>query len=121
MGIAAPEVKAGRLIRKRHNEDPKLDDVDPNFGEEYDEAKHGQMLKDELNISHLTVHQQNNLHAVIIKYWRVLCKEGVATPVKDYEYEIDTGNAAPVRRRNPTFGPHETPIIEKAIAKLVEL
>ena len=45
------------------------------------------------------------------------CKEGVTTPIKDYECEIDTGNAAPVRCRNPTFGPHKTPIIEKAIAQ----
>ena len=36
-----PEVKAGRLIRKRRHEAPKLDEMDPNFGEEYDEAKHG--------------------------------------------------------------------------------
>ena len=116
-----PEVKAGRLIRKRRHDAPRLDDLNPNFGEEFDEEKHGQMLKDELVVSHLSVHQQNVLRAVVIKYWRVFCKEGVTTPVKDYECEIDTGNAAPVRCRNPTFGPHETPIIEKAIAKLVEL
>ena len=80
------------------------------------------MLKDELNVSHLSVHQQNILRVVIMKYWRrVFCKEGVTTPVKDHECEIDTGDAAPIRCRNPTFGPHETPIIEKAIAKLVEL
>ena len=29
-----PEVKAYRLIRKRRHDAPKLDDVDPNFGEE---------------------------------------------------------------------------------------
>ena len=49
-----PEVKAGRLLRKRRHKPPKLDEIDPNFGEEYDESKHGQMLKDELNISHLS-------------------------------------------------------------------
>ena len=32
-----PEVKAGRLIRKRRHEPPGLRDVDPNFGEEYNE------------------------------------------------------------------------------------
>ena len=40
------EVKAGRLIRKRRHDPPKLRDVDPNFGEEYDEAKHGKVLRD---------------------------------------------------------------------------
>ena len=68
--LLLPEIKACRLIRKRRHEAPNLDDADPNFGEEYDETKHGQMLKDELNISHLTVHQQNILRAVIVKYWR---------------------------------------------------
>ena len=116
-----PEVKTGRLIRKRRHDTPRLDDVDPNFGEEFDEAKHGQMLKDELNISHLSVHQQNILIAAIKKYWRVFCKESIATPVKDYECEIDTGNAAPVRCRNPTFGLHEMPIIEKLLSSLLNL
>ena len=63
-----PEVKAGRLIRKRRHNPPKLQDVDPNFGEEIDEAKHGQMLKDELHVSHLSKFQQNLLLAVIKKY-----------------------------------------------------
>ena len=45
----------------------------------------------------------------------------VTTPTKEYECEIDTGDAAPVTCRNPRFWPHETPIIEKAIANLVQL
>ena len=69
-----PEVKAGRLIRKRRHNPLKLQDIDPNFGEEFNEAKHGQMLKDELNISHLSIFQQNLLLVVIKKCWRVFCK-----------------------------------------------
>ena len=116
-----PEVKAGRLIRKRIHNPPKLQDIDPNFGVEYDESKHGKVLRETLNISHLSPAQQKILTAVIIKHWRVFSKEGVITPVKDYVCEIDTGNAKPVRCKNPTFGPLETPVMEKAIAKLVEL
>ena len=116
-----PEVKAGRLIRKRVHDPPKIQDVDPNFGEEYDDAKHGEILRAELDIAHLTEFQQSVLTAVIKKYWRVFSKKGVTMPVKDYECEIDTGDAAPIRCRNPRFGPHETPLIEAAIAKLVEL
>ena len=41
--------------------------------------------------------------------------------MKDYECKIDTGDAAPIRCRNPKFDPHETPLIERAVAKLVEL
>ena len=32
-----PEVKAGRLIRKRRHPAPPLTDIDPNFGVEYDD------------------------------------------------------------------------------------
>ena len=51
----------------------------------------------------------------------MFCEEGVTTPVKDYECEIDTGDAKSIRCRNPRFGPLETPLIKKAIAKLVDL
>ena len=95
-----------------------MDDIDPNFGVEYDEALHGPILEKELKIDHLTPFQQAALKANIIKYWRVFSKEGVIMPVKDYECEIDTGNARPIACKNPTFGPLETPIIEKAIATL---
>ena len=116
-----PKLKSGHLIRKRVHNPPKLQDVDPDFGEDFDEAKHGKVLKDELNISHLSKLQQSILIDVIKKYWRVFSKQGVTTPVKDYECEIDTGYAKTVRWKNPTFGLLETPIIEKAITKLVEL
>ena len=49
-----PEVKAGRLIRKCRHDPPGLRDVDPTFGEEYDEAEHGKVLRAELKIEHLT-------------------------------------------------------------------
>ena len=116
-----PEVKAGKLIRKRKHAAPPIDNVDPNFGVPYNEAKHGDILRSALDLSHLTPSQQITLTDCIKKFWRVFCKEGVTTPVKDYECEIDTGNARPVACKNATFGPREQPIIEKAIAKLLEL
>ena len=74
-----------------------------------------------ITIDHLTPFRQSVLTAVVNKYWRVFSKKGVTTPVKYYECEIDTGNDRSIRFRNPTFGPLETPLIEKAIAKLVEI
>jgi len=116
-----PEVKTGALIRKRKHPAPPLHDINPNFGVEYDEEKHGDMLRSDLDVSHLTPDQQTTVTNLIKKYWRVFCKEGVTTPVKDYECEIDTGDAKPIACRNATFGPRELPIIEKAIAKLLDL
>jgi len=103
-----PDVKDGRLLRKRVHDPPKLQEIDPDFGEEYDEAKHGEILRAELNISHLTPMQKEILTAVIKKYWRVFSKKGVTKPVKGYECEIDTGNAKPIKCKTPNFGPLET-------------
>ena len=56
-----PEVKAGKLIRKRKHTVPPIDNIDPNFGVSYNEAKHGDILRSELDISHLTPSQQITL------------------------------------------------------------
>ena len=116
-----PEVKAGHLLRNRKHNSPNLQDIDPDFGEVYDENKNGEILRAELTISHLTTVQQSVLTAPVKKYWRVFIKKEFTTPVKYYECEIDTGNYRPIRCRNPTFGPLETPLIGKATAKLVGL
>ena len=63
-----PDVNEGRLIRKRVHDPPKIQDMDPDFGEDYDEAKHGDILRAELDIAHLTPFQQSVLTAVINRY-----------------------------------------------------
>ena len=85
----------------------------PAFGKYYDEAKHGQIFKEELNVDHLSPLQESILTAVAKKHWRVFSKKSVTTPVKDYECEIDTGDAKPIRCKNPSFGPLETHLVEK--------
>ena len=94
--------------------------MDPNFGEEFNLATHGPEL-DQISLSHLTISQQSTLKSLLQKDWRIFSKKGVTVPVKDYQCEIDTGNARPVACKNPTFGPLELPIIKKAIEKLLEL
>ena len=116
-----PEVKDGRLLRKRKHNSPNLHDIDPDFGEVYDENKHGENLRAELAIAHLTTFKQYVITAVVNNYWHMFSKKGVTTQVKYYKCEIDTWNARPIRCKNPTFGPLETPLIEKDIANLVEL
>ena len=120
-GSILPEVKDGRLLRKRKHNSPNLHDIDPDFGEVYDENKHGEILLAELTIAHITTVQKSVLTKVVKKYWRMFSKKGVTTTVKDYECEIDTDNARSIRCRNPTFGPIITRLIEKFITKLVEL
>jgi hypothetical protein len=63
-----PDVKSGRLVRKRLRDPPKLQDIDPDSGEEYNEAKNGDILRAELLIAHLTPHQRSISTAVVKKY-----------------------------------------------------
>jgi len=116
-----PEVKAGHLIRKLLHPVLPLTDIDPNFGVDYDESIYGTMLREHLAVSHLSPTHQLELTNLIKQYWRVFWNEGITMPIKDYECEIDTGNTRPIACRNPTFGPRELPITEKAIAKHIEL
>ena len=80
-----PEVKDGCLVCKQKHITHPLTDIDPNFGVEYAELLHGAILSKELDVYHLTPPQQIVLTALIKKYWHVFNKEGVTTPVKDYE------------------------------------
>jgi hypothetical protein len=52
-----PEVKTGALIRKRKHQAPPLHDINPNFGVEYNEDLHGDMLRSDLDVSHLPMDQ----------------------------------------------------------------
>ena len=116
-----PGVSYGRLLRKRKNNSPHLEDIETDFGEVYDENKHGETLRAELTIYRLTTSQQAVLTKVVNKYWNVFSKQGVTTTIIDYECEIDNGNARPIICRNPTFGPLENPLIEKPPQSLLNL
>jgi len=95
----------GRVIRKRLHPSPRLDEVDEKFNVQYDEAKHGEKLRKELQIDHLTQDQQKQLTDLIKKYWAVFDDTGLFVPVKDYECVIDTGSARPICVKNINYGP----------------
>ncbi len=116
-----PKVKSGQLLCKYVHNAPPLDDINSHFGEEYNEAKRGVHLNDDLNIAHLTKFQRAILTALVQKYYHVFSKKGVTCPVKNYECEIDTGTVRPIACKNPTIVPLKMPIIEQTIAKLVKL
>ncbi len=113
--------KFGPLIRKRKHPARRLDDIDPKFNTQFDEAKHGEQLRKELNISHLTPSQQTELTNLIKEFWCVFDSIGLTVPIRDYECEIDTGDAPPVCCKNVHYGQLETPKIERAISQLLAL
>ncbi|KAL3794570.1 hypothetical protein HJC23_008026 [Cyclotella cryptica] len=88
----------GKVIRKRLHPSPRIGEIDEQFNVQYEEAKHGEKLRRELKIDHLTPTQQDKLVALIKKYWAVFDDTGLFVPVKDYECVIDTGSARPISR-----------------------
>ncbi len=106
------------ILRKLKHPPPPLDKVDPLFFCTYDEAKHGEQMQRDLNLSHLEPHVRDRVYDLVKKYWPVFDANGVFVPVKNYECVIDTGDSLPIAVKKILYGPKETPIMRKAIAAL---
>jgi hypothetical protein len=87
------------------------DSIDPDFNVPYDEAKHGDYLREAHKLDHLTPAQQAELTAIVKEYWGVFNPEGMSTPVLDYECNIDTGTASPIWTKRCNYGPRESKIM----------
>ena len=57
---------------------------------------------------------------LVIKYWDCFCAEVAKRTILDYEFTIDTGSSPLICCRNPTYGPHEEPIIMEQISSLLD-
>jgi hypothetical protein len=112
----------GTVLRKCRHPAPALDDIDPKFNVQYDEAKHGERFAKEFKPSPwLSAEQNEKVANLLKKYWCVFDDTGLFIPVKDCECEIDTGDAPPIAVKKINYGPHETPIMRKCIAALEKL
>ena len=112
----------GDVVRRRVHPARDLDDIDPRYFVEYDDTKHGEILRKDFRPSPLLTNEQNKqLVDLIKKYWCVFDEQGIFIPIKDYECDIDTGNSPPIAVKGINYGPHETPIMRKCIAKLAEI
>jgi hypothetical protein len=108
----------GKLLSCRTRLHPMRDTLDPTFNVPFDEARYSQYLCDNLRIAHLGVDQQNQLISLIKRKWGVFRPEGMSIPVLDYECNIDTSTATPVRSKAVNFGPRESEIMQPIIDKL---
>eukprot|EP00984_Skeletonema_dohrnii_P006306 scaffold2258_cov84-Skeletonema_dohrnii-CCMP3373.AAC.7 len=79
------------------------------------------MIRSDLDLSHLPTNEKDALIALIKEFWCVFNPRGRMVPVKDYTCSIDTGDHPGICAKNPTYGPLEKPLIDKAIAGLLEL
>ena len=111
--------QAPPLLRKTMH--PLPEKVDPEFNVQYDEAIHGDYLREHLKISHLIPDEQKAIIRLVKKYWCVFNPDGLKFPVIGYECYIDTGVNRPVAARKIHYGPRESEIMNKHIAVLLEL
>jgi hypothetical protein len=112
----------GPMLRKRRHPAPAFDDIDPAFNFAFDEALHGAQFQEEFTPSPLLSDEENKeLEELIKRYWCVFDHRGLFVPVKDYECHINTGTARPIAVKGINYGPYETPIMRKCIAKLEQL
>ena len=113
-----PAIKGCFIRRRKH---PAPSTVDPLFNTPFDESKHGNILCNTLNVSHLQEPFCAQLITLIKKYWGIFNPVSISMSVKDYECVIDTGLHAPTACTNVTYGTLEAPMIVKAIAVLLRL
>jgi hypothetical protein len=59
------------------------------------------------------------LTSIIHDNWDCFIAEGVYRPVLGFEFRIDTGGATPVCCKNPSYGIHKGPIMQKSIDALL--
>jgi hypothetical protein len=111
-------IEGGPILRELKHLPPPLYEGDPKFYSAYDEYKHGEQLKRDLDHSHLDPHVQEKIDGLVKKYWSVFNKKGIFVPVQNYECVIDTGNAPPIAVRKILYGFKETPIMRGCIAAL---
>jgi hypothetical protein len=111
----------GQILCKRRRLHEMRDSIDPAFDVPFDQAKHGDYLKETLHLDHLPLNKQTQVTNLIKKYWGVFRPEGMSIPVLDYECNIDTGTAAPVRCKRTNYGPQESEIMQPMIDKLEQI
>jgi hypothetical protein len=109
----------GRVVlRKKKFDTPALDQDNPKFNYTFSETNHGERLKNELDLSHLSPKQGAWLAALIKQYWCVFDDRGTSISVHHYQCIIDTRNVAPIAIEKIHYRPWEIPIMHCSIAAL---
>jgi hypothetical protein len=111
-------VDGGPILRKKKFPTLPINADDPTFNYTFSEELHGELLRSQLDLSHLLPEDAAALLVVIKEYWCVFDERGTFTPVRNYQCIIDTGTATPIAVKKIVYGPREIPIMRKCIAAL---
>ncbi len=115
-------VDGGPVLRKLRHPAPDLDGpVDPSFLLVFNPDVHESLMREELDLSHLSPDVRDQVYDFIREFWSVFDSKGVTVPVKYYECVIDTGSARPIAIKKIHYGENETVIMRKCIAALAKV
>jgi hypothetical protein len=110
----------GSSLRKSRN--LSLSPPNPSFNYVYSPEKDVKELESNLILdSSMPEDLQNRIKSFVQEFWDVFRDEGVKIPIRGYEMVIDTGKNRPVACRQPHYGLHEIPNMQKTILKLLDL
>jgi hypothetical protein len=116
------DVDGGPILRKRRH--PKSDlsaPIDPLYYSPFIAKKHKEIMKRDMDLSHLKPNLQERIYNVIRRHRSMFDEKGVFVPVKHYECVIYTGNSWPIAVKKILYGKRETVIMRKCIAALAKV
>ncbi len=95
--------------------------IDPAFYHSFDSYLHKAYIEKHLDTSFLPPDVSVEIQQLMKKYWCITDERGLFCPIKDYKCVINTGKSKPIAAKKIHYGPQETPIMEKCIAKFLQL
>jgi hypothetical protein len=104
---------AGKTALKTKVDLPPRDDVIL-----WNEAKHGEELKDNFQKRDCPEEHLPVVQYLIQQYWDIFCREGALRPICGFQFRIDARNHPPTTCKVPRYGPHESMIMKKLLGKL---
>ncbi len=108
------DVDGGPILCKLRHPKPDLSaPIDPLYYSPFITKKHEEIMKHDMEFSHLKPNLQERIYNVIRHHWSVFDEKGVFVPVKHYGCAIDTGNSRPITVKKILYGERETVIMCK--------
>jgi hypothetical protein len=115
-------IDGGQVLRKLRHPMPDLNrPINLHFNCPFIPAEHKDVMRKQVDLSHLKSDQQEQVYSFICEFWPVFDKRGVFVPVKNHECVIDTGTAHPIAIKKILYGEQETVIMRRCISALAKV
>jgi hypothetical protein len=115
-------IDGGPVLRKLRHPMPDLNGpINLHFDHPFIPAEHKDVMRKQVDLSHLESDQQEHVYSLICEFWPVFDERGVFVPVKNYECVINTGTACPIAIKKILYGERETVIMQCCISALAKV